>query len=75
LVPTRARCANARVVPSGHLADWQSRGDDGVIEPPIEHRDVTTIVEMLADIRDHVSAIHRLMEDENGEEEADETDA
>ena len=39
------------------------------MEPPIEHRDVTTIMGLLADIQQDVSAIRWLMEDSDGEEE------
>jgi hypothetical protein len=42
------------------------------VEPPIEHRDVTTIMGLLADIHEDVQAIRHLLEDENGEEEAPE---
>jgi len=42
----------------------------------MDHRDVTTIVRLVADIRDDVAEIRRLMEDDNGEEEEiDEADA
>jgi hypothetical protein len=50
--------------------------DHCCIEPPIEHRDVTTIIGLLGDIRYDVAAILRLLEDDDGqEEEADEADA
>lgn len=39
------------------------------MEPPIEHRDVTTIMRLLGDIQVDVSRIRRLLEDEDGEEE------
>jgi len=39
------------------------------VEPPIEHRDVTTIMGQLADIREEVIRIRQLLEDEDGEEE------
>ncbi|MFL6016407.1 MAG: hypothetical protein ACJ74V_02595 [Gaiellaceae bacterium] len=42
---------------------------------PISHRDVTTIMGLIVDIRDHVAEIRRLLEEDNGEEEADEADA
>jgi hypothetical protein len=45
-------------------------GDDALMEPPIEHRDVTTIMGMLANIQEDVSAIRALMEDEDDGEEA-----
>ena len=41
----------------------------GVVEPPIEHRDVTTIMALLGDIKNDVRRIRALLEDENGEEE------
>jgi hypothetical protein len=44
------------------------------MEPPIEHRDVTTIMMLLGDIHDEVRTIRRLLEDEDGEEEASEDD-
>jgi hypothetical protein len=39
------------------------------VEAPIEHRDVTTIMALLGDIKDDVRQIRILLEDENGEEE------
>lgn len=39
------------------------------VEPPIEHRDVTTIMGLLGDIQADVSAIRELLEEEDGEEE------
>jgi phage host-nuclease inhibitor protein Gam len=44
------------------------------IEPPIEHRDVTTIMRLLADIQVDVRRIRNLLEDEDGEEEEDSED-
>jgi hypothetical protein len=52
-----------------HLAERRRDRDDAVIEPPIEHRDVTTIMGQLADIDDEVWRIRKLLEDEDGEEE------
>jgi hypothetical protein len=46
-----------------------------VAEPPISHRDVSTIMGLIGDIRFDVAVIRRLLEDEDGEEEADEADA
>jgi hypothetical protein len=43
--------------------------------PPISHRDVSTIMGLIGDIRFDVAVIRRLLEDEDGEEEADEADA
>ena len=51
------------------------RRDDRAVEAPIEHRDVTTIMALLGDIQVDVQAIRKLMEDEDGEEEAPEDDA
>jgi hypothetical protein len=45
------------------------RGDHLVIQPPIEQRDVTTIMRLLSDIQIDVSRIRELMEEDNGEEE------
>jgi hypothetical protein len=39
------------------------------VEPPIEHRDVTTIMRLLGDIYYEVRTIRRLLEDDDGEEE------
>jgi hypothetical protein len=41
------------------------------VDQPISHRDITTIMGFLGDIRVDVAVIRRLMEDENGEEEED----
>lgn len=45
------------------------------MERPIEFRDVTTIMGMLADILAELRAIRTLLEDEDGEEEGSEADA
>jgi hypothetical protein len=45
------------------------------VDPPIDHRDVTTIMRLLADIHDELVRIRRILEDENGEEEASEDTA
>jgi hypothetical protein len=45
------------------------------VKPPIEHRDVTTIMDQLGHIQFDVRAIRELLEDEDGEEEAPEADA
>ena len=45
-----------------------------VLEPPIDHRDVTTIMGLLGDIQHDVAGIRRLLEDEDGQEEAAEDD-
>ena len=51
----------------------------GTMDPvnqPIERRDVTTVMRLLADIQDDVRRIRRLLEeDEDGEEAASEDDA
>jgi hypothetical protein len=49
--------------------------DHCCIEPPIEHRDVTTIMTLLSYIREDVRQIRRLLEEDDGEEEAPEADA
>ena len=41
----------------------------GGVEPPIEHRDVTTIMGLIGDIQLDVAVIRRLLEDEDGQEE------
>jgi hypothetical protein len=46
----------------------------GALEPPIDHRDVTTIMGLLGDIQHDVAWIRRLLEDEDGQEEAAEDD-
>jgi hypothetical protein len=61
--------------PECSLAWSGDERDDVAIEPPVEHRDVTTIMALLGDIKDDVREIRRLLEDENGEEEAPEADA
>ena len=38
------------------------------MEPPIEHRDVTTIMALLGNIDENVAAIRSLLEDDDGEE-------
>lgn len=43
--------------------------DSEALEPPIEHRDVTTIMALLGDLKDDVRRIRTLLEGENGEEE------
>jgi hypothetical protein len=40
------------------------------LEPPIDHRHVTTIMGLLGDIQDDVAWIRRLLENEDGQEEA-----
>jgi hypothetical protein len=45
------------------------------VEWPIEHRDATTIVALLGDIKVDVHEIPILLEDEDGEEEVREADA
>jgi hypothetical protein len=39
------------------------------VDPPISHRDVTTIMGLLGDIREEVHRIRQLLEDEDEEEE------
>lgn len=46
------------------------------VEPPIDHRDVTTIMRLLGDIQHDVARIRSLLEEDDGEEkEAPEDDA
>jgi hypothetical protein len=45
------------------------------MDAPISHRDVTTTMALLGDIKEDVRAIRQLLEDEDGEEEAPEADA
>jgi hypothetical protein len=47
---------------------------DPLIEQPIDRRDVTTIMALLGDIQTDVHAIRRLLEEEDGEEEAPQDD-
>jgi hypothetical protein len=64
-----------RARPESPLASSSAGGNDHGVEPPIEHRDVTTIMGLLGDIDENVRAIRRLLEDEDGEEESSEDDA
>jgi phage host-nuclease inhibitor protein Gam len=66
-MPAAARRQLGR--PEGSLAGSESERHDAAIEPPIEHRDVTTIMALLGDIQSDVRRIRNLLEDENGEEE------
>ena len=45
------------------------------MEPPIEFRDVTTIMALLGDIQENVARIRFLLEDEDDEEEDGEADS
>ena len=45
------------------------------LEPPIEHRYVTTTMALLGDIKDDVRRIRTLLEDENGEEEGEDRES
>jgi hypothetical protein len=47
------------------------RGDDPAVGPPIEHGDVTTIMGLLGDISENVERIRKLLEEEDGEEDAE----
>lgn len=44
------------------------------LEPPIEHRGVTTIMGLLGDIQADVRIIRELLEEDDGEAEAPEDD-
>ena len=41
------------------------------MDPPISHSDVPTTMAMLADIKDDVHRIARVLEEDDGEEEAE----
>jgi hypothetical protein len=45
------------------------------VEPPISHRDATTIMALLGDIKSDVRRIRLLLEEDDGEEETPEDDA
>jgi hypothetical protein len=52
------------------------RREDAAVEPVISHRDVTTIMGLLGDIKSDIRRIRLLLEeDDDGEEEAPEDDA
>ena len=53
------------------LAGVWKHHQDADVELPIEHRDVTTIMALLGDIRDDVQAIRAQLEEDDGEEEED----
>jgi phage host-nuclease inhibitor protein Gam len=54
---------------TGQLARSLPRRNHRCVERPIEHRDVTTIMALLGDIKNDVRRIRTLLEDDNGEEE------
>lgn len=56
------------------LAAYPRPSDDPGVEPLINHRDVTTIMGLLADIQADVRHIRNLLENEDGEEETPEDD-
>ena len=64
----------SRTRPNASLARGADSTEHSGVESPIEHRDVTTIMRLLADIQTDVRRIRNLLEDENGEEEAPEDD-
>jgi hypothetical protein len=43
--------------------------NDSTIEPPIEHRDVTTIMGILGDMYEELRKIRMLLEEDDGQEE------
>jgi hypothetical protein len=45
------------------------------MEPPISHRDVTTVMALLGDIQEDVERIRMWLEDDDGEEEPAEDDS
>ena len=61
--------------PKQRLALTGRQHDDGSIEELISHRDVTTIMRLLGEIRTELSRIRWLLEDDDGEEEAHEDDS
>jgi hypothetical protein len=62
-------------VAPGHLRALDARPDDSEVEPLISHRDVTTIMAMLDDIRRDVHAIRDLLEEDDGQEEEGDSEA
>jgi hypothetical protein len=48
--------------------------DDAMDEPVATHEDVTTIMALLGDIYDETKRIRWLLEDDDGEQEAEEDD-
>jgi hypothetical protein len=53
------------------LASAKGRRDDPAMEPLVSHGDVTTIMELLGDMRTDLHAIRILLEEDDGEEEED----
>jgi hypothetical protein len=72
-VPGTAWWTNA-TRPHRTLAKTAAGGNDCGIEAPMSHTDVTTTIEMVADIRDHLSPIRQILEEDDGEEKVDEDD-
>jgi hypothetical protein len=56
------------------LYEGRPRRHDRRIEPPIEFRDVTTIMNLIAHIHEDVARIRKLLEAGLGEEEEDPED-
>jgi hypothetical protein len=54
--------------PEEPLARFGGARDDRLVEPPISHRDVTTIMRLLTDIQLDVREIRDLLGDDDGEE-------
>jgi hypothetical protein len=50
-------------------------GDDPGMEPVVSHSDVTTIMSLLADIKDDVRWFRELIERSDGEEEDEDPEA
>jgi hypothetical protein len=67
-IPEQPRPESSLAAPSSDRGDHQ-------IEPPIEHRDVTTFMALLGDIRSDVQTIRALLEEDDGEEEHPEADS
>jgi hypothetical protein len=68
----RERVASPPTGLEATIARPLTRGEDPGVEPPIEHRDVTTIMSMIGHIQADVRRIRVLLEDEDGEEEEEE---
>ena len=60
--------------PDGTIAGALPTSDDHGLEPLISHRDVTTIMGLLGDIRDEVAAIRGQLEEDDGEEEEEDSE-
>ena len=73
-VQALARCRSRHALKSA-LRKLTASATLGALEPPIDHHNVTTIMGLLGDIQHDVAGIRRLLEDEDGQEEAAEDDS